>query len=73
MPLVHVKVFEGELSETLSQDMIVKVTDAVVSVAGEGLRPYTWVLIEEVKSGNWGIGGKAVTLADAKAIAAGQA
>jgi 4-oxalocrotonate tautomerase len=31
------------------------------SVEGEGLRPVTWVLIEDVASGEWGVGGQAVT------------
>jgi hypothetical protein len=31
------------------------------SVEGEGLRPVTWVLIEDVASGQWGVGGQAVT------------
>ena len=39
------------------QEIIKKVTDAIVSVEGEGLQPVTWVLIEDVNSGEWGIGG----------------
>ncbi|MGZ8175323.1 MULTISPECIES: tautomerase family protein [Methylobacter] len=31
------------------------------SVEGEGLRPVTWVIIEDVASGQWGVGGQAVT------------
>ena len=38
--------------------MIQKVTDAMVSVEGENMRPVTWVVVEEVKSGDWGIAGK---------------
>ncbi|MDZ4853326.1 MAG: tautomerase family protein [Nitrospirota bacterium] len=33
----------------------------MVSVKGEGLRPVTWVIIHEVPSGNWGVGGSPVT------------
>jgi 4-oxalocrotonate tautomerase len=35
------------------------------------MRPVTWVLIKELKSGDWGIGGRALTTEDAKALAAG--
>ena len=46
----------------LVQKLIRKVTDAVVSVKGEGLRPVTWVLFDDVASGEWGVGGQAVTV-----------
>ena len=45
----------------------------MVSVEGENMRPVTWVLIEDVKNGEWGIGGKALGTADVKALAAGKA
>ena len=32
----------------------------------------TWVIVEEVKSGDWGIAGNPLTTADVKALAAGQ-
>lgn len=35
------------------------------------MRPVTWVVIEEVKSGDWGIGGSPLTTNDVKALAAG--
>ena len=36
----------------------------MVAVEGESLRGVTWVLLEEVRSGDWGIGGKGFTTAD---------
>jgi 4-oxalocrotonate tautomerase len=36
------------------------------------MRPVTWVVVEEVKSGDWGIGGKPLTTAAVKALAAGK-
>jgi 4-oxalocrotonate tautomerase len=71
MPLVQVKLIEGVFSDSQKQEMIRKVTDAMVSIEGEGMRDVTWVIIEEVKGGNWAIGGKAPTAADIKAKAAG--
>jgi len=61
MPLVQIKGISGYLSLQQKQEIISKVTDAIVSVEGEGLRPITWVLIEDVASGQWGVGGQAVT------------
>ena len=39
---------------------------------GEYMRPFTVVVIEEVKSGDWGVGGKALSRADVKALAGGK-
>ena len=52
--------------------MIRKLTDTMVSIEGENLRPVTWVVIEEVKSGDWGIGGDSLTTHDVQALAAGK-
>jgi len=72
MPFVEIMVFEGELSKQQSQELIGKVTDTIVSFAGENLRQATWVVIQEVKSGNWGVGGNALGLDDIKRIQAGK-
>ncbi len=72
MPLIQVKVIEGVFSPRQKQEMIRKLTDTMVSIEGENLREVTSVLIEELKSGDWGIGGKALTTADVEALAAGQ-
>jgi 4-oxalocrotonate tautomerase len=68
MPLVEIKVFEDELSGTEPQDVITRVTDAIVSVTGEVIRPHTWVVISQVSSGHWGIGGNALGLTDVRAL-----
>ncbi|HEY8158611.1 MAG: tautomerase family protein [Methylobacter sp.] len=61
MPLVQIKGISGFLSLQQKQEIISKVTDAIVSVEGEGLRPVIWVIIEDVASGEWGVGGQAIT------------
>ena len=71
MPLVNVKLIEGVFSEAQKQEMIEKLTDTMVSIEGENMRAVTWVIVEDVKSGDWGIGGKPITTADVKKIAAG--
>ena len=70
MPLLNVKVMEGVFTPKQKQDMIAKLTDAMVSIEGENLRPLTLVVVEEVKSGDWGVGGNSYTTNDVKAIAA---
>ena len=51
MPLVQIKGVSGYLTLAQKQEIIRKVTDAVLSVEGEGLRPVTWVTIEDVAEG----------------------
>lgn len=71
MPLVNVKVIEGVFTEAQKTEMVTALTDAMVGVEGEAMRPVTWVVIEEVKSGDWAIGGKPLTTQDVQALAAG--
>jgi 4-oxalocrotonate tautomerase len=72
MPLIQVKVMEGVFTEAQKREIVRKLTDAMVSIEGENMRPVTLVIVEEVKSGDWGIGGKPLTTADVKALAAGK-
>ena len=72
MPLVNVKVIEGVFTSTQKQEIIRKLTDTMVSIEGENLRPVTWVVIEEVKSGDWGIGGDPLTTTDVQKLAVGK-
>jgi 4-oxalocrotonate tautomerase len=68
MPIISVKVFEGELTKDQTAEIIADITEAVIPYVGEVARANTWVLVEEVKSGAWGIGGKALGLADLRQI-----
>ena len=69
MPLINVKMIEGVFTPTQKQEMIRKLTDTMVSIEGENMRPVTVVVVEEVKSGDWGVGGRPFTTADVKALA----
>ncbi len=71
MPLIQVKVFEDELGQEQSTDLIKRITDAVTEVTSEKLRDVTWVFIEEVKCGHWGVGGISLGLDDVKNMMAG--
>jgi 4-oxalocrotonate tautomerase len=73
MPLIQVKLIEKVFTHEQKQQMIEKITDAMVSVEGESMRGLTWVVIEDVQSGEWGIGGKPITTEAVTAIAAGKA
>jgi 4-oxalocrotonate tautomerase len=70
MPIINVKVIEGVFSKSQKQEMVKKLTDAMVSIEGENMRQVTWVIIEEVASGDLGIGGTTFTTQDVKALAA---
>ena len=73
MPLVTVKVIEGVFTPAQKKDMVRKLTDTMVSIEGENLRPVTWVVVEEVKGGDWAVGGNPLTAQDVQALAAGKA
>ena len=73
MPLVEVKVIEGVFSEDKKRQIVEGLTEAMVAIEGERLRGVTWVLVEEVRSGDWGIGGRPITTEDIQTLAAGVA
>ena len=70
MPLVQITGVGDYLTLDQKQELIRRVTDAVVSVEGEGLRPVTWVTIADIQPGAWGVGGKPVTAEDLRTLAA---
>ncbi len=72
MPLIEVKLIEKVFTNQQKQEIIKKLTDAMVSIEGENLRPVTWVIIQDVNSGEWGIGGQAMSTEAVKALAAGK-
>ncbi len=68
MPLANIKVIEGVFTDGEKQQMIEKVTDAMIAVEGEHIREKTVVIVEETKSGDWGIGGQPLTTQDVKRL-----
>ena len=71
MPLIQVRLIENVFSREQKRQIIESLTDAMVEIEGESMRPVTWVTIEEVASGEWGIAGNALTTEDVKALQAG--
>jgi 4-oxalocrotonate tautomerase len=73
MPFVEVKLIKGVFSPDEKQEMIQKLTETMVGIEGESMRQVTFVTIDEVESGDWGIGGRCLTTADVKDLRAGRA
>ena len=68
MPFINVKLIEGVFDTDQKQQIVRQLTDTMVSIEGEAMRPVTWVVVEEVASGEWGIGGQPMTTGDVKAL-----
>lgn len=66
MPFIDVKIIEGVLPDDKKHALIAAITEAVVTVGGEGFRPMTRCVIQEIRSGWWGAGGKPLTTEDAR-------
>ena len=70
MPLVDVQLIKGVFTQEQKEEIITRVTDAMVEVEGEAMRPVTWVRIQEIAEGEWAIGGQPLTAAKVHAMAA---
>ena len=72
MPLVSIDVIENVFTPAQKRQLIENVTDAMISIEGEALRPVTWVRINEIAEGDWAIGGQSLTASAVHAMAAGE-
>ena len=70
MPMVDIQLIKGVFDEKQKTRMIREVTDTMVGIEGEAMRPVTWVRIVEIASGEWGIGGNPMHAEDIKAMSA---
>ena len=73
MPLVTIDVIKNVFTPEQKEALIEKVTEAMVAVEGENMRPVTWVRLQEFESGDWAIGGKRLAASDVLAMAKGEA
>jgi 4-oxalocrotonate tautomerase len=73
MPLINVKLIEDVFTPEQKHRIVEELTDAMVAIEGESIRQVTWVVVEEVRSGDWGIAGKPLTTQDVRALAAAPA
>lgn len=70
MPYVNVKVVKGVFDEEQKQEMLSRITETMVDIEGEALRPYTLVTLEELNSGDWCVGGQFITTQAARTLRA---
>lgn len=68
MPIVEVKVMEHVLSPEQKQAIAEGITQVFADVVGEPVRPVTWVVIQDVTSGQWTMGGSPVTTAGVREL-----
>lgn len=52
--------------------MIGQVTEAMIAVEGEAMRPVTWVRINEIEQGDWAIGGQLLSAGAVHEMASGK-
>jgi 4-oxalocrotonate tautomerase len=64
MPLVTIDVIKDVFTPDQKQDLIKRVTEAMIAVEGEGLRQVTWVRLKEFEEGDWAIGGQSLSARD---------
>jgi 4-oxalocrotonate tautomerase len=67
MPFIDIKVIEGAFTPEEKREMVERVSEAVIAVEGEPLRPFTHTVITETPSGEWAIGGQLLSAEDVKA------
>ena len=68
MPMVNIEVIKDVFTPEQKGRMIEEVTEAMVKVEGEKMRPVTWVRIQEYEQGDWAIGGKVLRATDVNAL-----
>ncbi|MBN7796074.1 tautomerase family protein [Parahaliea mediterranea] len=73
MPLVTIDVIKHVFTPDQKEALIEKVTEAMIAVEGENMRPVTWVRIQEFEGGDWAIGGNRLAAADVHALQKGNA
>jgi 4-oxalocrotonate tautomerase len=72
MPLVTIDVIKNVFTPDQKEQLIEKVTNAMLEVEGENMRGVTWVRIQEFEGGDWAIGGRRLSASDVHAMAKGE-
>jgi 4-oxalocrotonate tautomerase len=60
MPFVNIKITKGGVTADQKKELIQGATKLLVDVLGKNPKT-TFVVIDEVETDNWGIGGRSVT------------
>jgi 4-oxalocrotonate tautomerase len=69
VPLIQVKLIEGVFTGPQKREIVERLSEAMIEVAGESMRRITWCTVEEVAGGEWSIGGQSLTAGDIRALA----
>ena len=72
MPFIDVKVMEGVLTSEQKRAIARGFTDVFAEAVGEPARGVTWVVIQDVASGQWTMGGNPVTTEGVKVLLRGE-
>ena len=72
VPFIQVKLMEGVFTAPQRREIVERLSEAMIQVVGESMRRITWCVVDEVGSGEWGIGGQPLTADDVRALARGQ-
>jgi 4-oxalocrotonate tautomerase len=73
MPLVRITVIEGAFNANQKRQIVEGVTEVLVAVHDESVREATWVIVDEVAGGDWGVGGQMLSADEQRATAVGTA
>lgn len=68
MPFIDIKVIQGVFTPEEKRELVERVSEAVIEVEGEALRPVTTTALTETPSGEWAVGGQTYTAEDVKAL-----
>jgi 4-oxalocrotonate tautomerase len=71
VPLIQVKLIDGVFTGPQKREMVERLSEAMIEVAGESMRRVTWCIVEEGATAEWGIGGQTLTADDVRALASG--
>ena len=68
MPFIDIKVIQGVFTPEEKRELVERVSETVIAVEGEALRPYTTTAITETPSGEWTVGGRTYTADEVKTV-----
>lgn len=68
MSIITVKLIDGTLSPEQKQRLAKNLTDALVAIEGEAMRPVTCCIVEDIRDGQWSIGGQPLRRKDVREI-----
>ena len=68
MPFIDIKVIQGVFTPEEKRELVERVSEAVIAVEGEAMRPLTHTAITETPSGEWAVGGSAKAAEDVTAL-----